>query len=190
MERIGSQIAYVKGLSLVAAAVAETLGVFGESPIFTSPFVREEMPCRLCSISYKPQVYQTGYSTAADHFHQERGGIYYYQTTVETLPDARVRLDVPASDWIAFVEPEGVQLSQGRQRRAQSIRVNEIRAFCSACIGALAPLHAGLVISSRANPAMLIPLCHNHERASVTPYCDFAVTDRGEIFFSLRGTGE
>jgi hypothetical protein len=68
----------VKSLLLVLPEIAQQRGIRAEAPVFISPNIDRPHQCRLCTATFTPLVYQIGYTTQSQHWHETDGGIYYF----------------------------------------------------------------------------------------------------------------
>jgi hypothetical protein len=69
---------FVKQLRLTSVDLACQLGIPSEVPVFLSPVINRRERCRYCPVLYGAIVYQTGYVSAAHHWHEPTGGVYFY----------------------------------------------------------------------------------------------------------------
>src|SRR5258708_1296251 len=73
-----------KELTLITPKKSQELGIPGETPLLISPriitsYIEGRTICEVCGVKFTPLIYQAGYTTLSQHFHQTLGGIYWYQ---------------------------------------------------------------------------------------------------------------
>jgi hypothetical protein len=66
---------FIKHLRLVTPEGSGKVGIPSEAPTFVAPMVEAGRSCPVCTVTYTPLLYQTGYITEAHHFHDTSGGI-------------------------------------------------------------------------------------------------------------------
>jgi hypothetical protein len=121
-----SKTYFVKMLRLVPPTLANTLGIAAEAPTFISPLIDRPHHCPVCAITYTPLVYQAGHEIQAQHYHRNRGGIYFsvlHRLYVSNWLAGR-------TGWMAFVEPVGTADIRADVSRAATVRVTAITAWC------------------------------------------------------------
>jgi hypothetical protein len=158
---------YIKGVRLVPPAVAQRLGLPAEAPTFLSPAINGPQRCGDCGTTYTPLVYQVGHETRAQHFHPNRGGIYFYGITVPdfyvlhatttlsivSIHDGEVICTSPITTHLEPIgpfTPYDYDSHEGacQYGRAEEVRTKEIAVYCAdaTCANATTPLTEGLLV--------------------------------------------
>jgi hypothetical protein len=187
---------YVKQLRLITPRKAGQLGITAEAPVFVSPVVSDHRCCSVCTHSYYPLVYQTGYEIVAHHWHETDSGIYFYVVDDPHKADSIAR----QSGWIAYLEPLGDVVIGPKERgvgRAAAVVVLRIEAWCVARWPSVVPtrtighgyhsLHHGQALSYEDMhlTRQLVPIC---EEISVSPRSTpfYFVVREGQVFFARQ----
>lgn len=192
-------VAYKK-LRLVPDEVAWRLAG-SETPVFISPVQSSKESCSECGLHYTPLIYAPGHIVTAQHFHQERGGIYYRENHSSRL-DLQWYLAYSSGGlaWYAIVEPLGtVSLDisllghlfnkvflHDFEARAEKVTVKNIQAACVSCAD---KLEEGLVVATLYTSrtlSTLSPLCSIRRHPEFSRYAkySFEITKEGEVLFS------
>src|SRR5919202_3474584 len=121
---------YFKVLRLAPPQACHELGIPAEAPTFLSPQICDARRCRSCSVTYTPLVYAPGLVTKAQHWHPDRGGIYFHAVDPLSFPDPCAG----GCGWIAQVEPLGRTWIDDDTiaplGRAEAVLVTAITAWC------------------------------------------------------------
>jgi hypothetical protein len=121
---------FVKHLRLVMPEAASSQGLPAtDAPVFISPQIDVPQRCPACGVTYTALVYQTGYPTQSQHWHEREGGIYFFVT--DHLPSLLALTQ--STGWLAAVIPLGKTMSHSSDgaSRAEAVRVTAIAAWCS-----------------------------------------------------------
>jgi hypothetical protein len=180
---------YVKSLKLVTPDAARELGLPAtDAPVLVSPIIKTPTNCLEagCAISYTPLAYQTGVTTAAQHYHAATGGIYF--ALASSLAEA-AECAVPWG-FVAFLELVGQwgrYTSRGQRcGRAEAVRISSIAVY--AALGRIGtPLTEGILCERTLPPDLtpagtLLPMASSEEQEPGTLH--FRVRD-GTVVFSL-----
>jgi hypothetical protein len=189
---------YVKQLRLVTPEGAGKVGIPSEAPTFVSPMVDTASSCRVCTVTYTPLVYQTGYETRAHHFHAASGGIYFY-----VLKQARLyKALLEQTGWMAQVVPLGNMVTSddgsGAIGRSPAVRCGRIDAWCMCHVHDVYHFthnrHLGHPIATGQLFAfphaicgfhLLLPVCDEHDLPPHLAPFRFQTCD-GTVYFTQR----
>jgi len=165
-----------KDLSLITQELANSLGIPAEAPVFTSPYLRQQLKCEDCGVEYKPLVYQTGYTVKAHHFHEDQdGGIYYHPK------EDREHGEI---GWYTILEPIGQSSIYGR---SEAVNVLGIYGTCNIhhYRNELENLDEGMAVLNPFTNSLLpvcYPIAETEQFSNPTRY-RFKIVD-GEVLFS------
>jgi hypothetical protein len=190
---------YVKVLRLVPPATANRLGIPAEAPTFLSPGVVTPHRCWACWVTFTPLVYQTGQLTTAQHYHKNRGGIYFIVTDYSPL--LFLYALTGRTGWLAHIEPVGktwIQAASGQGHgRSEAVRITKIVARCRYnanyrrvydCQHRGYALNTGILYQEPfwdCDSAMLLPVCGPDDMPVHQAPFSFRIQD-GAVYFTQR----
>lgn len=189
---IRERIMGLKKLTLMAPEYALRFGIPADAPVFVSPLTIDEEFCSRCGNGYDPRIYQVGALVEVRQCpHNHFNGIHF---------ESFKSFDkFGSTGWEAVVEAIGPITYEFGIRKAQKVKILQIRAFCSGSDELSEVTHScfmnhrdqlrrGLVFSAiTTHEDYLFPLCSLEKHPNLIDRVKFRfkITENDEVLFSL-----